>query len=270
MPESAYRESTRWGARTPHHYGDNIHVLADPWSLTLAAHLSHPDTHAPRFHRLVEAGYRRLMEAMAETLPLEQVQWPTRMSEVHPGAAYSGPVLAQDAPVILVDIARGGMIPSYVMQQGLLEMLPHNQVRVDHIYMQRVAGADGRVDHVETSGSKIGGPIEGATLWIPDPMAATGSSIHDVLAHYKNHVEGTPRAIVTGHLIMTSEYARRMSDEHPDVQVYALRVDRGLSEEAILQSPLGRYANQEVGLNDHDYIVPGAGGLGELLNNAFV
>ena len=30
------------------------------------------------------------------------------------------------------------------------------------------------------------------------------------------------------------------------------------------------FLNEEKGLNDHQYIVPGAGGLGELLNNSFV
>ena len=32
----------------------------------------------------------------------------------------------------------------------------------------------------------------------------------------------------------------------------------------------GKYWGREKGLNAHDYIVPGAGGLGEVINNAFV
>ena len=42
-----------------------------------------------------------------------------------------------------------------------------------------------------------------------------------------------------------------------------------LSEE-ILKTPLGLKVEEEKGLNESDYIVPGAGGVGEVLNNSFV
>ena len=38
----------------------------------------------------------------------------------------------------------------------------------------------------------------------------------------------------------------------------------------ILKTIPGTHWNQEHGLNPYQYIVPGAGGLGEILNNAFV
>jgi hypothetical protein len=52
--------------------------------------------------------------------------------------------------------------------------------------------------------------------------------------------------------------------------VYALRLDRGLSSDRALASVPGKYWDEERGLNDTQYIVPGAGGVGELLNNAWV
>jgi hypothetical protein len=52
--------------------------------------------------------------------------------------------------------------------------------------------------------------------------------------------------------------------------VYALRLDRGLSPPAVLRTEPGTHWAEERGLNDIHYIVPGAGGVGEILNNAWI
>ena len=70
------------------------------------------------------------------------------------------------------------------------------------------------------------------------------------------------------HLIVTPEYLKALQKAHPDVQVYAVRLDRGLSTEEVLQTVPGTHWDRERGLNEHDYIVPGGGGFGEVLNNA--
>jgi uracil phosphoribosyltransferase len=56
----------------------------------------------------------------------------------------------------------------------------------------------------------------------------------------------------------------------PSVIVYALRLDRGLSSPDILDTVPGTHWDQEKGLNPKQYIVPGAGGLGEVINNSYV
>jgi uracil phosphoribosyltransferase len=63
---------------------------------------------------------------------------------------------------------------------------------------------------------------------------------------------------------------RKVFREEPDVIIYAYRVDRGLSPPDVLAKVPGEEWDRERGLNDHDYIIPGAGGLGEVLNNAEV
>jgi uracil phosphoribosyltransferase len=72
------------------------------------------------------------------------------------------------------------------------------------------------------------------------------------------------------HLIVTPEYVRNVLRAHPDTLVYALRVDRGLSPPDVLATVPGTRWDEERGLDDHQYIVPGAGGIGEILNNAWV
>ena len=61
-----------------------------------------------------------------------------------------------------------------------------------------------------------------------------------------------------------------MAKNHPEVTVYAIRLDRGLSNDKVLNSVPGTFWDEEKGLNDNDYIVPGGGGFGEIMNNAFV
>jgi uracil phosphoribosyltransferase len=257
-------------ARLKHRYGDQVHILNDAWSSSLMGWLSHPDVHAPRFHRLLEAAFRQLLVAVAERLPQHEVTLPTRMTAQHAQAASKGTVLDPKAPLVIVDVARGGMVPSYVFQQSLLDLVDHTSVRVDHVYMQRVADADGKVIGVSTAGSKIGGPVAGRTVLIPDPMAATGSSMADAIRTYMDLDGGPPDKIIVCHLIVTPEYLKRITRTFPQVQIYALRVDRGLSAPDVLATCPGERWDEERGLNDHDYIVPGAGGLGELINNAFV
>jgi len=119
-------------------------------------------------------------------------------------------------------------------------------------------------------GMKIGGDVDGAFLLFPDPMGATGGSLALAIDTYKRKVPGRPRKILCLHLIVTPEYLRRMTREHPDAVVYAIRLDRGLSPPEVMGTVPGTHWEKERGLDDHQYIVPGGGGFGELLNNANV
>jgi hypothetical protein len=69
--------------------------------------------------------------------------------------------------------------------------------------------------------------------------------------------------------LVTPEYIKNVTTRCPDLQVFALRLDRGLSSSNVLNEVPGKCWNQEIGLNDHQYIIPGAGGLGEILNNSY-
>ena len=85
---------------------------------------------------------------------------------------------------------------------------------------------------------------------------------------FKQH--GKPRKVISLHCIVTPEYIKRVHEKHPELLVYAIRLDRGLSSEKVLKSVPGTYWNEEKGLNDQNYIVPGGGGFGEIMNNAYV
>jgi uracil phosphoribosyltransferase len=94
-----------------------------------------------------------------------------------------------------------------------------------------------------------------------------------VLEHYRKHVPGKPARVITLNLIITPEYLRALRAlrvQHPEVTIYAHRLDRGLSAPEVLATVPGTFWDRERGLNDHGYIIPGGGGFGEIMNNAFV
>ncbi|MEZ6021802.1 MAG: uracil phosphoribosyltransferase [Planctomycetota bacterium] len=179
-----------------------------------------------------------------------------------------GTALDPDQQVVVLDVIRGGIVPAQICFELLTAVLPIERVRLDHVNMARRSGADGHVSGVDLTGSKIGGSLEGATLVVPDPMGATGSTLVQALDFLsENH--GRPARVLALPLIATPEFLRRVLPAHDDLHVVAGRVDRGLSPADVLDTPPGTHWDRERGLDDHDYIVPGAGGVGELLNNSW-
>ena len=119
-------------------------------------------------------------------------------------------------------------------------------------------------------GDAQGRDVQDRYVFFPDPMGATGSSMASAVAHYANDLEGRPARCIAMHLMITPEYVRTLTQAHPDAVLYSYRLDRGLSTERALRSKPGELGDEERGLNDTHYIVPGAGGVGEILNNAWV
>ncbi|HEX5657855.1 MAG TPA: uracil phosphoribosyltransferase [Polyangiales bacterium] len=268
MPESAYQGYTYRLPELAHGYGANVHLLADPILLSQLARLCRPEVVQPEITTLVRDMYHSLVRmVIANEFPRERVHVKTRMYEQTERAVWSGDVLDSNTRAITVNIARAGTMPSQVAFETLIHLTNPAKVRQDHVFMARTTDDAGCVTGVSMSGSKIGGDVEGAVVLLPDPMGATGVSLSRTVSLYKE-LPGRPRRIASLHLIITPEFVRRMQTDHPDVVIYAIRLDRGMSSEAALRGPLGQ--QDESGLNEIQYIVPGAGGVGELLNNSFV
>jgi uracil phosphoribosyltransferase len=90
------------------------------------------------------------------------------------------------------------------------------------------------------------------------------------MQHYSEHLDGKPLKLIALNLIVTPEYLAHVTRRMPEAIVYALRVDRGLSRPEVLAAVPGEHWADERGLNEKQYIVPGAGGVGEVLNNAWI
>jgi uracil phosphoribosyltransferase len=252
-----------------HHYGPGVHILSDPLSLQILARLSAKGVVQPEVGRLLVECYRTLMHTViASEFPRRRIEVETRMIDHTPRGRWVGEAIDPQTPAVVVAVARAGLVPSQITFDYLVQFIDPAGVRQDHLVLERAIDAAGRVTGARMFGSKIGGRVESAFVLIPDPMGATGSTVTQVLDQYRER--GRPARIIAMHLIITPEYLRHLRAEHPEVIVYALRLDRGLSPEAVLQTVPGARWDEERGLNEHQYIVPGAGGMGEVINNAWV
>jgi uracil phosphoribosyltransferase len=253
-----------------HKYGTNVHLVSSPLMLSLLAKLGNAKTHQPQINELVGMLYAYLMDNVIDTLfPRKHVSIETRMKNYHPEGVYDGEIIDPEIPCVSVDLARAGTYPSHLCYNKLNYLMNPELVRQDHFYVGRKTNEKGEVIGVDVSGSKIGGGVDNAIVLFPDPMGATGGTIVESYEHYKKNVGGKPKLLVAMHLIVTPEYLKKVTKACPDLHIFALRLDRGLSSAEVLATVPGSQWDKEKGLNQNQYIVPGAGGLGEILNNSY-
>ena len=254
-----------------HLYGPQVHLLNSTYLNALLAKLCHPDTHQPEINRWVESLYKSLLIAVINSeFPTENFRTPTRMTETHPEVFLTGSRIKSEQRVICINLARAGTFPSHICYDFLHNCISPQSIRQDHIFAARSVGLEHQVTGTDIGATKIGGDKEDAIVLIPDPMGATGNTILATMDYYQKKVPGRALKFIALHLIVTPEYLRKVTSHYPEVQVYALRLDRGLSAQAVLDSKPGLHWDQEKGLNSKDYIVPGGGGFGEIMNNSFV
>jgi len=271
MSELSNQRLCRTGCEAEHRYGAHVHIVAHPVARTILAELGQPSTRAPRLNGMVARLYDYLLDAvvMAE-FPARERTFRTRMESYHADLSLEGEFLDDRTAIAISSVARAGIIPAQRCQQRLAEILDPEGIRVDHLQMSRRVSATGRVVGVDCRGTKIGGTLDDRFLLIPDPMAATGTTMGYLLDLYAKEVGGTPRKVILMHMVVTPEYLRTIGQRHPSARIFTLRVDRGLSDPDVLQTIPGTEPERERGADDRGYIVPGLGGLGELMNNSFV
>ncbi len=271
MQEKAYETSDYDAWELKQEYGSKVHLFAEPYLLTQLAVLCSPDTVQPQVNDIIENCYRSLLvRVFNREFPRLLRTVDTRMVQSTDRGRYHGISIDPTTPVVTVNVARAGTFPSHICFHMLNQFLDPAVVRQDHLVMDRTTDSEGRVTGARIHSSKVGGSVKGRILIVPDPMGATGSSLIHALGHYHTEVEGPPKRVIHIHLIVTPEYIRAIHDKYPDVEIYAIRLDRGLSPPEVFDTPPGARWSEERGLDDQQYIVPGGGGFGEILNNSWV
>lgn len=254
-----------------HQYGNNIHILSDPFLFSLLARFSDPACKQPLVNQLLNRLYSELVKCVVNAeFDTCQNELETRMSEMHPEGKYLASIVNPKSRVVTVALARAGTVPSHICFDALNHILDPEGVRQDHISINRKTDSAEQVIGTNLGGVKIGGGIENAYVFFPDPMGATGSTLKSAMDIYRNEVDGKAKKYIALHLIVTPEYLTMVTKTCPELLVYALRLDRGLSPQKVLDSVPGSHWEDERGLNQKQYIVPGAGGVGELINNSYV
>lgn len=197
----------------------NITIFTHPLIQHKISLLRDKRTGTNEFRKLVEEiaileGY----EAMAD-LPLENVEVETPI-ETCMTPMVSGRKLA------IVPILRAGL----GMVSGILALVP--SAKVGHIGMYRDEETHEPVEYY----CKLPSPIDERTIFVTDPMLATGGSAVDAINQIKKHGGVNIKFMC---IIAAPEGLEKLHREHPDVQIYVGALDRQLNEDAYICPGLG-------------------------------
>jgi len=128
--------------------------------------------------------------------------------------------------VMVVPIMRAGL----GMVDGFVRYVP--EARVGHLGMQRDEETYRPVDYY----SNIPSSIEGAHVFVVDPMLATGGSASFAIDHLK---EEGGQDFTFACLVAAPEGVQKLRKEHPDVPVVTAVLDRELDDNAFIRPGLG-------------------------------
>jgi len=255
-----------------HMLGKNFHIFDQhPFLQEVMSIAGSPGCIQPLLSIYVNKAYDLLLSfALNEVLTSKAKETETRMIESTEKGIAKFQGFDRNQKFVVLDLARAGTEPSLTCFNSLNLIFDPKGIRQDHIYVNRAVDENGKVCGVNMSGSKIGGDFQDSIVIIPDPMGATGGSIVQTVKFLKDNYNCDGATFVIIHLVITPEYVLKVRAQQPNIEVFSVRYDRGLSSQEVLNLPFGKNIEQERGLNDIDYIVPGAGGMGEVLNNSFV
>ena len=248
-----------------HRYGPNVHILDSVWATSLLTQLCNEQTALPEVRKLAERLYREaLLREVIDSgiFPTTPTGVLTPMRSLVAGRAMLKTDTFNPATqVAIANLLRAGDVPSATCMDELGPMLLPGKIEMHYFGASRTTDENHQVNGTAITYKKIG-PLHDRILLLPDPMGATGGTIVQILTEYGDEQLKLVRTIVTMHLIITPEYIRRVTEAYPQVQIYALRLDRGMSDTDVLDSVPGTFPDREFGLNEIQYIVPGAGDLG--------
>lgn len=171
--------------------------------------------------------FRKLIEEIAvlmgyealRNLPLEYINVKTPIQET------KSPIIAGKKPAI-VPILRAGL----GMVGGLLTLMP--AAKVGHIGLYR----DEETHEPHEYYCKLPNPIDQRKIIVCDPMLATGGSAVAAIDFIKQR---GGKDITFMCIIAAPEGLKRLTDAHPDIDVYCGHLDERLNENAYICPGLG-------------------------------
>lgn len=131
-----------------------------------------------------------------------------------------------EQPVTLVPILRAGL----GMVEGILQLVP--TAKVGHLGVYR------NEETLEPTYyyAKMPTDVKNSQVFIVDPMLATGGSMIYTIDYLKKQgVENITMLCIIG----APEGIKKVTEKHPDVDLYIASIDKGLNEKAYIYPGLG-------------------------------
>ncbi len=212
---------------------------------SLLARVRSKDVSMDEARRLVRRLYSFLLYTIMDVdFDHFETEIPTSMIEHNPKGVWKGPVTDYRVPVVVTAVARGGLLPGDACIDELA-LYGYKNMRLDCLMMNRTTDPNGHVTGVAVQGRKTGNSVKGAIVLYPDCMVATGGSMVKARDIYED-MGGSARRHIVASLICTPKGAETIWTKYPDTIIYTV--------------------NMDLELDDHDYILPGAGDMGNKLN----
>ncbi len=184
------------------------------------------ETDTAKFRVLIKEISLLLAYEVTRDLPLKYEPIKT------PIAPMNAPVMAPDKKLVIVSIQRAGQ----GLLDGMLELMPF--ARVGHIGLYRDPKTLVPIEYY----FKVPYDVEERDVLVVDPMLATGNTAVAAVERIKST---NPMSIKFVCLLAAPEGIEHFTDIHPDVPIYTAAIDDHLDE--------------------HGYIVPGLGDVGDRL-----
>ncbi len=204
----------------------NVIVFDHPLIQHKLSILRDKETTSKEFRELVTEISTLMAYEVTRDLELEDVEITTAMGEKITTKKISGKKLG------IIPILRAGL----GMVDGFLNIVPN--AKVGHIGLYRDPETLEPVEYY----SKLPKDVSGRTLYLIDPMLATGGSLIAAIDVLK---KAGCKNIKSVNIIAVPEGIEKVKAAHPDVDIYVAAVDDHL--------------------NDHAYIIPGLGDAGDRL-----
>ena len=201
----------------------NVHIMDHPLVHHKLAVLRSKDTPVKEFRELVNEIAGLMCYEATRDLPLMDVEVQTPITTAK-CKMLAGKKLA------IVPILRAGL----GMVDALVDLIP--SAKIGHIGLYRDPVTHEPVEYY----CKLPEDIENRVTFVVDPMLATGGSAVAAIDFLKQH---GCKKIIMMNIIGCPEGIKRVTEAHPDVDLYLAACDEKL--------------------NEHKYIIPGLGDAGD-------
>lgn len=204
---------------------EKVHILNHPLIQHKLSIMRDKNTGTKEFRELLDEISMLMVYEVTRDLPTEEVEVETPITKMHTR-------MLSGMPIGVVPILRAGL----GMVDGIMQLIPN--AKVGHIGLYRDPDTLQPVEYY----CKLPADSEHRLLVVLDPMLATGGSASAAITFIKQRGSTNIKLV---NLIAAPEGIERVQQDHPDVDIYVAALDEKL--------------------NDHGYIIPGLGDVGDRL-----
>ena len=197
----------------------NVHILDHPLIRHKLAILRNKETDTKQFREIVKELAMLMAYESFKDVPTQEITVETPLET-------TTQTVVKENSIAIVPILRAGL----GMVDGIISLFP--AAKIGHIGLYR----DEETFEPHEYYCKLPSNIEEKVVMVIDPMLATGGSACDAIKLLKKR--GCKR-IKFMCIIAAPEGVKKLSEAHPDVEIFVSTLDRGLNEHAYILPGLG-------------------------------